>query len=34
MECAEQVVRMDQGRTVTKILESKSEGIEEMKDLE
>jgi hypothetical protein len=34
LECFGHVVRMDQGRTVTKIFESKPEGIEEVEDLD
>jgi len=34
MDCFGRVIRMDQGRTVTKIFERKPEGIEEMKDLD
>jgi hypothetical protein len=34
MEYFGRIVRMDQGRTVTKIFESKPEGKEEMEDLD
>jgi hypothetical protein len=34
LECVGHVVRMDKERTVTKIFESKPEGIEEMKNLD
>ena len=34
LECVGHVIRMDQGGRVTKIFESKPEGIEEMKDLD